>query len=57
MATLNVSIFVTAGCSTLLSGDPATLLTGRTVEFELLPFSFSEMRELFSQERVGMAGR
>lgn len=49
MATLNVSIFVTAGCSTLLSGDPATLLTGRTVEFELLPFSFSEMRELFSQ--------
>lgn len=51
MATLNVSIFVTAGCSTLLSGDPATLLTGRTVEFELLPFSFSEMRELFSQRR------
>jgi predicted AAA+ superfamily ATPase len=45
MATLNVSLFVTGSCSTLLSGELATLLTGRTVEFEILPFSFREMKE------------
>ena len=44
-ATLNVSIFVTRSNSRLLSGELATLLTGRTVEFEILPFSFSEMKE------------
>ena len=47
MATLNVSLFVTGSCSTLLSGELATLLTGRTVEFEVMPFSFSEMKEFF----------
>lgn len=44
-ATLNVSLFVTGSNSTLLSGELATLLTGRTVEFEILPFSFSEMKD------------
>lgn len=44
-ATWNVSLFVTGSNSTLLSGELATLLTGRTVEFEILPFSFSEMKE------------
>ena len=43
-ATLNVSLFVTGSNSTLLSGELATLLTGRTVEFEILPFSFYEMK-------------
>ncbi len=43
-AALNVSVFVTGSNSRLLSGELATLLTGRTVEFEILPFSFSEMQ-------------
>ena len=43
-ATLNASLFVTGSNSALLSGELATLLTGRTVEFEILPFSFYEMK-------------
>jgi len=46
-ATLNASLFVTGSNSTLLSGELATLLTGRTVEFEVLPFSFCELKEYF----------
>ena len=46
-ATLNTSIFVTGSNSTLLSGELATLLTGRTVEFEIMPFSFREMKDFF----------
>lgn len=44
-ASLNVSLFVTGSNSTILSGELATLLTGRTVEFEILPFSFAELKE------------
>jgi hypothetical protein len=47
-ASLNVSVFVTGSNSTLLSGELATLLTGRTVEFEILPFSFFEMMEYYN---------
>ena len=46
-ASLNVSLFVTGSNSALLSGEMATLLTGRTVEFEILPFSFYEMKEYY----------
>lgn len=49
-ATMNVSLFVTGSNSTLLSGELATLLTGRTVEFEILPFSFFEMKEYLELE-------
>ena len=41
-AKFNCSIFVTGRNSTMLSGDLATPLTGRTVEFEIFPFSFKE---------------
>ncbi len=47
-ATLNASIFVTGSNSQLLSGELATLLTGRTVEFEILPFSFSETEAYYA---------
>lgn len=47
-ATLNVSLFVTGSNSKLLSGELATLLTGRTVEFEILPFSFYEMKQYYA---------
>ena len=48
-ATLNISLFVTGSNSSLLSGELATLLTGRTVEFEVFPFSFAEMKQYYEQ--------
>lgn len=44
-ATKNCSIFVTGSNSKLLSGDLATLLVGRTVEFKVMPFSYKESVE------------
>lgn len=51
-ATLDVSLFVTGSNSTLLSGELATLLTGRTVEFEILPFSFYEMKQYYEINKM-----
>lgn len=51
-ATLNTSIFVTGSNSTLLSGELATLLTGRTVEFEIMPFSFREMWDYYKLNNI-----
>ncbi|HBA51287.1 MAG TPA: ATPase [Lachnospiraceae bacterium] len=51
-ATLDVSLFVTGSNSTLLSGELATHLTGRTVEFEILPFSFYEMKQYYELNRM-----
>ncbi len=45
-ATLNVSIFITGSNSKLLSGELATLLTGRYVAFKMAPFTFKEVVEL-----------
>lgn len=39
------SIFVTGSNSTLLSGELASLLVGRTKEFLIMPFSYSEAKE------------
>lgn len=40
-----MSIFVTGSNSRLLSGELATLLVGRTVEFKILPFNLRETYE------------
>lgn len=41
-ATAGVSIFITGSNSKLLSGELASHLTGRTVSFKILPFTFKE---------------
>lgn len=41
-ATHNVSIFITGSNSKLLSGELSTHLSGRTVSFRIMPFSFKE---------------
>lgn len=48
-ATLNCSIFVTGSNSKLLSGELATLLVGRTVEFKIMPFSYWEAIQLLKE--------
>ena len=51
-AKFNCSIFVTGSDSTMLSGELATLLTGRTVEFEIFPFSFKESVDFLSLNNI-----
>ena len=41
----NVDVYITGSNSWLLSGELATLLSGRYVEINMLPFSFSEFYE------------
>lgn len=45
-STKNVSIFITGSNSNLLSGELATLLSGRYVSFRIHPFSFKEVCKL-----------
>lgn len=45
-ATKNVSLFITGSNSDLLSGDLATLLSGRYVSFKMQPFTFGEICNL-----------
>lgn len=45
-ATWDVSIFITGSNSKLLSGELATLLSGRYVTFRVAPFSFREVCEM-----------
>jgi len=46
----NISIFITGSNSDLLSGELASLLSGRYVSFKIKPFSFKEMCELKNYE-------
>lgn len=45
-STLNTSIFITGSNSKLLSGELATLLSGRYISFKMTPFTFSEVISL-----------
>ncbi|TSA28300.1 MAG: ATP-binding protein, partial [Bacteroidetes bacterium] len=45
-------LFITGSSSNLLSGELATLLSGRYVEFEILPFSLFEYAE-FKDQKIG----
>jgi predicted AAA+ superfamily ATPase len=51
-AKFNCSIFVAGSDSTMLSGELATLLTGRTVEFEIFPFSFKESVDFLALNNI-----
>lgn len=51
--TLNVSIFVTGSSAKLLSTEIATSLRGRTISFEIFPFSFKEYLE-FKKIKVNL---
>jgi predicted AAA+ superfamily ATPase len=44
--TLNVKIFITGSSSKLLSAEIATALRGRTITYEIFPFSFAEYLRL-----------
>lgn len=48
----NADVYITGSNSKLLSGELATYLTGRYVEFGLSPFSFSEFRQVSPVEDV-----
>lgn len=45
-------IYLTGSNSTLLSGELATLLAGRYVEFEIQAFNFSEFMEIFKYKNL-----
>lgn len=50
-ATKNISIFITGSNSRLLSGELATLLSGRYVSFRVMPFRFQEMCEMLGVKK------
>ncbi len=45
-------IYITGSNSTLISGDLATLLAGRYIEFEIQPFTFSEFILLVNRDSL-----
>ena len=48
----NCDIYITGSNSKLISGDLATLLAGRYVEFEIQPFTFDEFSEIYRSSNL-----
>jgi uncharacterized protein len=51
---LDCDIYITGSNAKLLSGELATYLAGRYVEFVIYPFSFSEFHELYRSEGISV---
>ena len=45
-------IYITGSNSTLISGDLATLLSGRYTAFEIYPFTFDEFMQIFRNKKI-----
>ena len=45
-------IYITGSNSTLISGDLATLLSGRYTAFEIYPFTFGEFMQIFKNKKM-----
>ncbi|WP_019124166.1 ATP-binding protein [Peptoniphilus grossensis] len=51
-ASLDCDIYITGSNSKLISGDLATLLAGRYVEFEIQAFTFDEFSEIYKSSNL-----
>lgn len=51
-ASLDCDIYITGSNSKLISGDLATLLAGRYVEFEIQPLTFDEFSEIYKSSNL-----
>lgn len=49
---IDSDIYITGSNSKLISGDLATLLAGRYVEFEIQPFTFDEFSEIYRSSNL-----
>lgn len=47
-------IYITGSNSTLISGDLATLLSGRYITFEIYPFTFGEFIQVFQHKHLSI---
>ena len=51
-ATKDVDIYITGSNSKMLSSEFATLLSGRYISFNIFPFSFKEMKDMYIDKEI-----